>query len=97
MLLLGEEALDLWRTSIVSYAWYWLCLWPMIAVRLRSGHIAEAIDIADQLLAPPQQRLPEDLESLLKAARTAWEEDEHQVARDKLGDALRLAVALGFA
>src|ERR1039458_7882293 len=60
----GEEALELWGTSIVSYAWYWLCLWPMIAVHLRAGQIAEAIDASHQLLAPPQQRFPDDLESL---------------------------------
>ena len=41
---LGEEALDLWKSTIVSYSWYWLCLWPMIAVRLGAGQVAEAID-----------------------------------------------------
>ena len=97
VLALGEEALELWGTSIVSYAWYWLCLWPMIAVHLRAGQIAEAIDASHQLLAPPQQRFPDDLESLLEAAEAAWEENEPRVSGDKLAEALQLAVTLGFA
>ena len=94
---LGEEALQLWGTTIVSYSWYWPCLWPMIAVRLRSGQIAEAIDAGRQLLAPPQQRLPDDLESLLQKAGAAWDQNEDRVASDKLAEALQLAVTLGYA
>ena len=94
---LGEEALQLWGTTIVSYSWYWPCLWPMIAVRLRSGQIAEAIDAGRQLLAPPQQRLPDDLESLLQEAGAAWDQNENRVASDKLAEALQLAVTLGYA
>ena len=69
----------------------------MLAVRLRAGQIAEAIDAARQLLAPPQQRLPDDLESLLQEAGAAWDQNEHQVASDKLAEALQLAVTLGYA
>ncbi len=94
---LGEEALELWGTTIVSYSWYWLCLWPIIAVRLRARQIADAVDASRQLLAPPQQRLPDELESLLEAAGAAWEQDEPQVAGDKLAEALQLAVTLGYA
>ncbi len=93
----GEEALQLWRTTIVSYSWYWLCLWPIIAVRLRSGQIAESIDAGRRLLAPPQQRLPDDLESLLQEAGAAWDQNENRVASDKLAQALQLAVTLGYA
>ena len=69
----------------------------MIAVRLRSGQIAEAIDAAHQLLTPPQQRLPDDLESLLQEVGAAWNRNEHGVATDKLAAALQLAVTLGYA
>jgi hypothetical protein len=69
----------------------------MIAVRLRSGQIAEAIDAGRQLLAPPQQRLPDDLESLLQEAGAAWDQNENRVASDKLAEALQLAVTLGYA
>jgi class 3 adenylate cyclase/tetratricopeptide (TPR) repeat protein len=94
---LGEEALELWKSTIVSYSWYWLCLWPMIAVRLRAEQVAEAIDLSRQLLVPPQQRLPDDLESLVEAAGAAWEHRETRVAGDKLAEALQLAATLGYA
>jgi tetratricopeptide (TPR) repeat protein len=97
VVVLGEAALELWGTTIVSYSWYWLCLWPMIAVRLRAGQIAEAIDASRQLLVPPQQRLPDDLESLVEAAGAAWEHNGPQVAADKLAEAIELAVTLGYA
>ncbi|MGO9335369.1 MAG: hypothetical protein ACLQCU_15200 [Acidimicrobiales bacterium] len=45
---------------------------------------------------PPQQRLPEDLESLLKAAGAAWDQKKRQVAGEKLAEALQLAVTLGY-
>ncbi len=93
----GEEALKLWSTTIVSYSWYSLCLWPMIAARLRAGQIAEAVDLSRQLLVPPQQRLPDDLESLVEQAGVAWEEKRSQIAAEKLAEALELAAALGWA
>ena len=34
---LADEALGLWRSTVVSYSYYWLCLWPLVAVRLRQG------------------------------------------------------------
>ena len=67
----------------------------MIAMRLRSRQIAEAIDASRQILMPPQQLLPEDLESLLEAAGAAWDQKECQVAGEKLVEALQLAVTIG--
>lgn len=93
---LGEEALELWGTTVVSYSFYWLCLWPMVAVHIRSGQIAEAVAASRQILVPPQQRLPDELESLLEAAGSAWDENEPQVAHEKLAEALQLAVMLGY-
>ncbi len=61
---LATAALDLWGTTVVRYSWYWLCLWPLIAVRLSAGEIDEAVAASRQLLVPPQQRLPDDLESI---------------------------------
>ncbi len=43
---LAHEALELWRSTVVSYSWYWLCLWPLVAVRLRQGQLAEAVEAA---------------------------------------------------
>jgi hypothetical protein len=94
---LAGEALDLWGTTVVSYSWYWLCLWPLIAVRLASGKISEAADAARMMLVPPQQRLPEDLESAVQAALDAWEAGEDRLAEVKLGEAIALAQRLRYA
>jgi len=51
----------------------------------------------DGFPSPPQQRFPDDLESLLEEAGVAWEHNEARVAGDKLAEALELAVTLGYA
>jgi len=56
----------------VSYSSYWICLWPLIAVRLKAGLLAEAVFASRKLLVPPQQRLPDELESLVESAGAAW-------------------------
>ena len=63
----------------------------------KGGPLDKAIDAAHQLLTPPQQRLPDDLESLLQEVGAAWNRNEHGVATDKLAAALQLAVTLGYA
>ena len=55
---LASEALELWETTVVSYSWYWLCLWPLIAVRLVTKRVAEAVEAARQLLVPPPTAPP---------------------------------------
>ena len=70
---LASEALDIWGTTVVSYSWYWLCLWPLISVRRAANQVAEAVEGARQFLVPPQQRLPDELEAAVQAAIDAWE------------------------
>ena len=74
VLALAAEALELWRTTVVSYSWYWLCLWPLTAVHLEGGRTAEAVAASRQLLAPPQQRLPDELERLVQSVGELWDE-----------------------
>ena len=93
---LATEALELWATIAVTYPFQWTCLWPLIAVRLAAGQLAEAVDASRQLLVPPQQRLPDELELVVEAAGAAWDRGEHQLAADKLADA-EMAGALGYA
>ncbi len=97
VVVLAEAALELWGTTIVSYSWYWLCLWPLIAVRLASGQLAEAVEAGRQLLVTPQQRLPEELEAMVQAAIAAWGSGEPQLARETLGEAVELARRLRYA
>jgi tetratricopeptide (TPR) repeat protein len=94
---LAAEALKLWETTVVSYSWYWLCLWPLIAVRLANGQVAEALEASRQLLVPPQQRLPDELESMVQNAIGAWDIHERDLAGQRLGEALELAQRLRYA
>ena len=94
---LATGALELWGTTVVRYSWYWLCLWPLIAVRLSAGEIDEAVAASRQLLVPPQQRLPDELESMLVSVGIAWDGGDHQGAADKLAAALDLAWDLRYA
>jgi eukaryotic-like serine/threonine-protein kinase len=93
---LATEALELWATIAVTFEFQWTCLWPLVAARLVAGQLAEAVDASRQLLIPPQQRLPDELESVVEAAGGAWERGEHQLAADNLVDALGLAARLGY-
>ena len=75
----------------------WVCLWPLMAVHLGAGQVAQAVEAGRQLLAPAQQRLPEVLESLVQAAAAAWDEGEPELAEEKLGMAVDLAQRLRYA
>jgi hypothetical protein len=72
-------------------------LWPLIAVRLSSGHVEAAIDGARQLLPAPQQRLPDELEAEVHSAIAAWEGGEPQRAAETVARALELAQELRYA
>ena len=94
---LAGEALELWGTTVVSYPWYWLCLWPLISVRLAASQGAEAVEAARQLLVPPQQRLPDELEAAVQAAIDDWGQGKAQRAMEELGVAVELAWRLRYA
>jgi class 3 adenylate cyclase len=94
---LATEALDLWRTTVVSYSWHWLCLWPLIAARLARGQVAQAVEAGHQLLVPPQQLLPDELDASVRAAIGAWEDGEAELAAQTFGQAVELAQRLRYA
>jgi hypothetical protein len=60
------------------------------------GKTAEAIDASLQLLVPPQQRLPDELESAVQEAIAAWESGEPLLAGVRLGEAVELAQLLRY-
>ena len=93
---LATEALELWATISVTFHVQGVCLWPLMAVRLASGQVSEAVDAGCRVLEPPQHRLPDELESLLTAAKVAWDQNEHALAARKLSEALGLASQLGY-
>jgi len=94
---MAEEALEQWGTCVVNYSWHWVGLWPLIAVRLANKQILEAIEAGRQLLVPPQQRLPDELASVMQGAITAWEKEEPQRAEEKLARAVEVAERLRYA
>lgn len=94
---LAGEALELWRTTVVSYPWYWVCLWPLVAVRLAGGQVGEAVEAARMMLVPPQQRLPDELESAVQTALDARENGEARLAEVRLREAVALAERLRYA
>lgn len=96
VLALANEALALWATTVVSYSWFWICLWPLISVHLAQGQVPYAVEAARQLLAPPQQRLPERLESLVRSAIADWEGSRHHRVRAQLSEAVEVARELRY-
>jgi tetratricopeptide (TPR) repeat protein len=92
----AEEALALWAKTTGWQPLHWICLWPLIAVRLGAGNVSEAVAASRQLLEPSQQRLPDELEPVVEAAVAAWDGDDHGLAGSKLAQAVELAERLRY-
>ena len=69
-------------------------LWPLAAVHLEAGHLAEAVAATRRLRDHSQ--LPADLEAALTAASQACDEDRPDQATTRLTAALDLARDLGY-
>ena len=69
-------------------------LWPLAAMHLEAGHLAEAIAATRRLRI--HTKFPADLEATLTAASQAWDQDQPDQARDHLTAALDLAQTLGY-
>lgn len=94
---LTEQAMEQWHKCVVHYSWYWVGLWPLIAVLLDSGRTEHAVAAARELLGPDQQRLPEQLGSTVLSALNAWDKGDPAEAGAVLGQALEMACHLGYA
>ena len=95
--LADEAAAHLQRPPVgLLSIWKWTYLWPVIAVHLHNKQVGKAVEAGNQMLEPPQQRLPDELEATLKSARTAWASKEVGTAKDLLYYALELAHGLHF-
>ena len=70
-------------------------LWPLIAVHLEAGHLADAIAMSRRI---PQyaQWLPRDLESVLEEAGQAWDQGQPGLAGERLAAAVALARDLNY-
>ena len=94
---LANEALEYWDRSVMHYPLYSLCLWPLVAARLASGRVVDALEAGRQLLTPSQHRLPEELEALVQLASDSWEQGKLRLARQNLTEAVGLAQRLHLA
>ncbi len=86
----------------VPTAWYgsldfnWVFLWPVVALQLQAGNVAEAIDAGRQMLELSQQRFEDELESTLESACEAWDRGDPKAARVTLKKALMLSRGLRY-
>ncbi|HTT89026.1 MAG TPA: hypothetical protein VMF65_05680, partial [Acidimicrobiales bacterium] len=93
---LAKDALSSWPPGSWQ-PFHWVCLWPLVAVRLAAGLVADAVEAAAQLLPAPQQRFPDELEAEVQAGIRSWERGDPEGARETLASALELAREMGFA
>jgi hypothetical protein len=92
----AHAALELWEQSAFIYAFHWTALFPLLAIAVEQGAIAEAVDHARALLHTQQQRLPEPLETALEAAIQAGEEEGAKAAAQHLERVVQVANETGF-
>jgi hypothetical protein len=62
-----------------------------MAVALEKNQLEQAVAHAGNLLAPEQQALPQAVTIYLQEAIQAWQDDQHEVARQNLEGTLALA------
>jgi tetratricopeptide (TPR) repeat protein len=94
---LAAEIGSLDLTTIGSGARYrWVYLFPLIAARLHTGAVADAVAAARQIIDPAQQLLADEVMAALAAACASWQAAEPEAARARLAAALTLAGDHGF-
>jgi len=92
----ARAALGIWQaTSWVSYYW-WMALWPLIAVMLTRDRVSEAVAHARRLLDESQERMPEAVERRVEEAIAAWDGGEAELAQERLEQAVELAEEGGY-
>ncbi len=95
----GQAALAAWQqlpSGHASCCFQWTALWPLIAVSLTREQLAEAADYAQRLLIPPQQCLPGPLTELIEEALHVWKQDQPQMTKAHLEQAIELAEEIGY-
>jgi DNA-binding SARP family transcriptional activator len=92
---LAEEITTLTTGTLDAGLYYGpVHLWPLAAVHLEAGHLAEAVAATRRLR--DYMQFPAGLEAALTAASQAWDQDQPDQARDHLAAALDLARDLGY-
>ncbi len=93
---LGRTALDLWQKCQWVYAFQWTARLPLLAMALERDQIPKALEHAQDMLDPQQQKLPEPFNAALEAAVQAGDNDQPEEARQYLERAVTVAQETGF-
>jgi hypothetical protein len=80
--------------SVVPFRWF--ALFPLMGVALQEEDVEQAVQWAQHLITPPQQRIPDELTTLLEWAVAAGEKGQWDATSDLLRQALRLARELHY-
>ena len=90
----AAAALEEWDGS--DYPLQWLAHWPLLAVALKTDGLPDAVDAARSMLDTGQQKLPDVVEEALQTAVAAWEDGDHEKAREAFGRAIAAARERGY-
>jgi tetratricopeptide (TPR) repeat protein len=89
----ARAALALWSSG---YPLHWLAWWILLAGHLRRDELDDAVVAAAAILAPEQQRLPDEVTAVLEQVIIAQENGEADTVRHYLAAALNQAHAYGY-
>jgi tetratricopeptide (TPR) repeat protein len=74
----------------------WLALIVLLAIYCDTGDFDQAIDAAEAMLDPLQQRLPDKLDTALESAVYSWNQQDDENTRQFLEQAVQLAKERGY-
>jgi hypothetical protein len=92
-------ALDLWEQVADHHAscvFQWTARWPLVALALAQDQLEAALQQAQFMLNPPQQRLPAQLTAMLEDAAAAWAQAQPARVKNVLEKAVDVAQALHY-
>lgn len=93
---LGDAAWETMQRTPQAQMMSWVAVWPLVALRLEAGRIADAVEYARLLIKPTTQPQPEELALPIQSAIDAWERGETENARIHLTKAAELAEPKGY-
>ncbi|GHO79594.1 hypothetical protein KSD_73650 [Ktedonobacter sp. SOSP1-85] len=92
----GQTAREAWQRQPQAYAFQWTGLWPLMAIVFKQQQLEEAIGLAQALLAPTQQRLPDALSVLLEEVIQLRDKKQQTAVAAYLQRALSSALDMNY-
>jgi DNA-binding SARP family transcriptional activator len=93
---LAQAALNTWHAPTRWYPFFWLGLLPLLSLALCQNSIDQAVEFAQQIVDPRQQKLPDPIEPLIQQAISAWQAADAITTRRLLNDAIDHAQSFGY-